>query len=991
MNLSELDLDSALAHFGLTSFRPGQREVISAIVSGNDCMCVMPTGGGKSLCYQLPAVIRPGLTIVVSPLIALMKDQVDALGQKGIPAALINSTLSLGEQAQRLQDVASGKYKLVYVAPERLRSNRFLDAIRATPIQLLAIDEAHCISQWGHDFRPDYARLGRFREWLGDVQTVALTATATPRVREDIVQVLRLRRPKQFMSGFARPNLDLGVVQRQTDREKDEQLEQYLKREPGSGIIYAATRKRCDSLVEMIQKKLKVPVGAYHAGMLPEQRRAIQERFMKNELRIIVATNAFGMGIDKPDLRFVIHYNIPGSLEAYYQEAGRAGRDGRQSQCVLLYSFQDRYIQEFFIDNNYPPREVIEAVYDFLCEREEDPIELTHEQIRDALGLSISGEAIGSSLQILARTDVIERLETGGGLAKIRIDSELPTLVDMLPKDATVKRKVMRAIEHMIGARRGEDVFVHPRWLMQELQMDRDNMNRNLRELAAKLPPVDYVPPFRGRATHFLKRDVPFKDLEIDFAALAKRKEAEYERLNQVVRYAQTPRCRQAAILDYFGDTDAADCGHCDRCLGAQGWPHLAQRMRGGGTSADSSPTTMTETASPLTEVGWIPKRDSELADSRTEAKATNKAEKKGSAKAEKKTTASEPKRSDLQPAASNEPRPGGLPHSSASELRSSEPDSRRESGLADGELGSAELGQELGHGESLLLVPLALRPLLIETIAAIDRTHGRLGKILVGQFLCGSNNAKVQKLRLHRLTGFGLLESLRQSDAMELIDALQNLGLLQQQEVNRHRPTISLSDDVRSGKVNRVTVLQHMRLTAGLIKRLTEVAKRASEPTGSQSTMPAGTHLPQGTLSPGGTLDFGQPPSGSAATGSNSNSSLANRSHDQSSSSASMPATNLTTRQTPNLTPTQVPTAVASPNAVASPRDVPVAADDWSWTWQLLVDGYGWGEVMAIRRRSDLEVAADLQLALRQNKTVQRQWLVAREPQDGPHSPTPG
>ncbi len=603
MNLSELDLDSALAHFGLTSFRPGQREVISAIVSGHDCMCVMPTGGGKSLCYQLPAVIRPGLTIVVSPLIALMKDQVDALGQKGIPAALINSTLSMSEQNQRLQDVASGKYKLVYVAPERLRSNRFLEAIRATPIQLLAVDEAHCISQWGHDFRPDYARLGRFREWLGDVQTVALTATATPRVREDIVKVLRLAKPKQFMSGFARPNLDFGVKTFKSDREKDEQLERFLKRETGSGIIYAATRKGCDALVEMIQSKLKIPVGAYHAGMMLEQRRAIQERFMRNELRIIVATNAFGMGIDKPDLRFVIHYNIPGSLEAYYQEAGRAGRDGQQSQCMLMYAMRDRHIQEFFIDNNYPERSVIESVYDFMHDRPEDPIELTHEQIKDALGLSISSEAIGSSLTIIARTGVIERLETGGGLAKVRIESELPTLVDLLPKSADVKRKILRVVERIVGPRRGEDVFVHPRWLLQEIEMDRDLINKHLREITDKLAPqFDYVPPFRGRATHFIRRDVPFAELGIDFEALNKRKEAEYERLNQVIRYAITPRCRQAAILDYFGDTDIHDCGHCDRCWGSEGWPNLAQQ-RSRGTQ---QPSPVVE-ISPTTEVGWIP------------------------------------------------------------------------------------------------------------------------------------------------------------------------------------------------------------------------------------------------------------------------------------------------------------------------------------------------------------------------------------------------
>lgn len=928
MSTTELDLDAALARFGLTSFRPGQREVISAIVAGHDCMCVMPTGGGKSLCFQLPAVIRPGLTIVVSPLIALMKDQVDALGQKGIPAALINSTLSLSEQSERLQDVAAGKYQLVYVAPERLRSNRFMDAIRATPIQLLAIDEAHCISQWGHDFRPDYARLGRFREWLGDVQTVALTATATPRVREDIVEVLRLRRPKQFMSGFARPNLDLGVVQRQSDREKDEQLEQFLKREPGSGIIYAATRKRCDSLVEMIQHKLKLPVGAYHAGMLPEQRRAIQERFMRNELRIIIATNAFGMGIDKPDLRFVVHYNIPGSLEAYYQEAGRAGRDGRQSQCVLLYSFHDRYIQEFFIDNNYPPREVIESVYNFLTERTEDPIELTHEEIRDALGLSISAEAIGSSLQILARTGVMERLETGGGLAMVRIESELPTLVDLLPKEATVKRKVMRVLERIVGQRRGEAVYVHPRWLMQELGMDRDAMNRNLRELC-KLKAVDYVPPFRGRATHFLKRDVAFNDLEIDFAALGKRKDAEYERLNQVVRYAQTPRCRQAAILDYFGDTDAADCGHCDRCLGAHGWPQLAQRMRDGVPACEplriNDPAAITQVEEPLTNGP----RD-------------------------------------------NGPRDNG-PRSNKSPADA--PLSRVSSDLVTDPVAPAKPLQEIAQARSL--VPAHLQALLSEALSAVDRTHGRLGKNLIAQFLCGSNNAKVQKLRLHRLSGFGLLEGLRHSDATELLDAYLQAGLLHQQEVNRNRPTVCLSEEVKRGVVNRAALLARIQLSSGLVKRLGCLIKPAA-------TKPSIVEATAHTTRPP------SPEVGNMASGD--------------SKSASPPAVRSPSRQDLDFTaPTgshavpdatvpdaTVPDATVHNLAVhqsavpAKVQDVGSQADDaqsvedWFWTWQLFDDGYVWGQVMSIRRKDDLEVANDLQQALRHSKSIQRSWLAA-------------
>ena len=264
--VGQIDLHGALNRFGLQEFRKGQQEVISHVIAGHDCLCVMPTGGGKSLCYQLPSLVRPGLTIVVSPLIALMKDQVDTLQKRGISATLINSTLSMAEQNQRLDHVAGGHYSMVYVAPERLRNPKFLEAIRATPVQLLAVDEAHCISEWGHDFRPDYHRLGKFRESLGGVQTIALTATATPRVRQDIVDSLKLRVAKHFITGFARDTLYLGAVQCMGDREKDKQLMEFISNQEGTGIIYAATRKRCEALVEQIAKEVKISVGAYHAS-----------------------------------------------------------------------------------------------------------------------------------------------------------------------------------------------------------------------------------------------------------------------------------------------------------------------------------------------------------------------------------------------------------------------------------------------------------------------------------------------------------------------------------------------------------------------------------------------------------------------------------------------------------------------------------------------------------------------------------------------------
>lgn len=585
-----IDLLEALQTFGLSDFRRGQREVIEHVISGKDCLCVMPTGGGKSLCYQLPSVVRPGLTIVVSPLIALMKDQVDSLVRRGIRATLINSSLTLQEQTERLDQVASGRFSLLYVAPERLRNPRFLDSIRTTPIQLLAIDEAHCISEWGHDFRPDYQRLGRFREALGNVQTIALTATATPKVREDILASLNLQTAKTFITGFARDNLYFGSIHCMSDRDKDKHLHRFLEDRDESGIIYVATRKRCDALVDQLAKELKLSVGAYHAGLLPEQRKHVQDQFMAGKLKAIVATNAFGMGIDKPDLRYVIHYNMPGTLEAYYQEAGRAGRDGLLSQCVLFYNPQDRYIQEFFIENANPSRAIIESVYQTLQQCEDDPIEMTADDIRDAIGKVASAEAVNASLQILARTSVIERLEVAGGLAMFRLSSRLPSFMDLLPREARVRRSVLQVLEKGIGDRRDEPVYIHPRWLMEQLEMDRDTLFRHLNELS-KLEDFEFAKPFRGRAIRFRRRDVPFDQLPIDHEALAARKKADFDKLDQMVAYAKTTRCRQRTILDYFGDTTAGNCRICDRCQGKSGWPKLPTVTQIAKPSSNDSPS----------------------------------------------------------------------------------------------------------------------------------------------------------------------------------------------------------------------------------------------------------------------------------------------------------------------------------------------------------------------------------------------------------------
>jgi ATP-dependent DNA helicase RecQ len=566
---SEPSAESFLSRFGLAAFRPGQREVIESLFAGQDCLCIMPTGGGKSLCYQLPAVARPGVTLVVSPLIALMKDQVDQLQANDIPATFINSSLSLGDQNGRLQQMREGRYQLVYIAPERLRNSRFLEVVHGLKIGLLAIDEAHCISHWGHDFRPDYMRLGRFRERLGNPQTIALTATATPKVQQDIVAQLRLAEPQVFITGFARPNLHFEVWPARSDSDKYRQIADFLPNAKGAGIVYAATRRACEELVEGIRSITQRPVGLYHAGLLPDDRRRVQDDFRNGRVEIMVATNAFGMGIDRRDLRFVLHYNLPGSLEAYYQEAGRAGRDGLPSRCILLLNESDRRIQEFFIENSYPPRDVVESVYDYLRELRDDPIELTQQELKDRLRLPIGNEAVSSSEKLLEQCGALERLDTRQNQASVKITSDLPTLVDLLPSEAKNQRKVLRAVEKIVGEVRHERVYFPPARLAGMTELEAGAVTRALKELR-RLEAFDFCPAFRGRAIHMLERKKPFNELGIDFEELDRRRDEEYHKLDEVVRFARGTQCRQSFFLKYFGDKSDFVCGKCDNCGGGK-------------------------------------------------------------------------------------------------------------------------------------------------------------------------------------------------------------------------------------------------------------------------------------------------------------------------------------------------------------------------------------------------------------------------------------
>ena len=332
-------LCSALKHyFGFDDFRPFQREIIDAVMRGEDVLALLPTGGGKSLCYQLPALVSEGLTIVVSPLIALMKDQVDALDAAGIPGTYLNSTLSTDEVRQRLRRVESGEIKLLYIAPERLLTSNGLEHLAQWDIARFAIDEAHCISEWGHDFRPEYRRLAELRELYPGVPMIAMTATATARVRKEIVHNLHLRTPREFVAGFNRPNLTYTVIEKH--KPNDQVLRYIRERGEESGIIYCASRKATEAVAEFLRTS-GIPAAAYHAGMENRERSSTQEAFLRDRVRVICATTAFGMGVNKPNVRFVIHHDLPKSIEGYYQETGRAGRDGLPSSCLLLFSRGD--------------------------------------------------------------------------------------------------------------------------------------------------------------------------------------------------------------------------------------------------------------------------------------------------------------------------------------------------------------------------------------------------------------------------------------------------------------------------------------------------------------------------------------------------------------------------------------------------------------------------------------------------------------------------
>ncbi|HEY0101051.1 MAG TPA: RecQ family ATP-dependent DNA helicase [Pyrinomonadaceae bacterium] len=755
------NLDSALAalreHFNFETFRAGQREVIEAILDGHDTVVVMPTGGGKSLCFQLPALMKEGATIVVSPLIALMKDQVDALHARSLPATYINSSVDFEEQKARIAGIRQGRYKLVYVAPERFRSAHFVEALKSVNVSLFAVDEAHCVSTWGHDFRPDFLRLKAAIEEIGRPQVVALTATATPHVRADIIEQLGLREPRAYVSGFDRPNLSIKVVHTLKEREKIAHVKSLAAAaQGGSGIIYSSTRKS----VEQVARRLKdagLSVVAYHAGMEEAERTRAQDDFMSGRVQMIVATNAFGMGIDKADIRFVIHYHLPGSIEAYYQEIGRAGRDGQPATCVLLFNYADKRTQDYFIEGSYPPPEIIAKVYEALVATRLQHIELSTHEI--AVRASVRNEmAVQSALIILEKAGHIERGAAGENRAAVRL--LMPPHLARETVNAKRSARDKQVLFTLLGGydlneRADSEIDVNE--FAETAGLDLASVRRSLSSLAAAKV-LSYTTARRTRGLQMLD-ERPVTRLRIRPQDLARRAALEQRKLREMISFCYADRCYRAFILDYFGDrSHKPTCGTCGVCLREK--PAAANDAPALEAPDDYVESSFEDEVSPFSstrDASDIPPVSPPPSSPRT--------------RLDKFVIENTPFASDLE----NE-----LDRQSLAEHR------RREAESFGAELNSSVQitgARPLGHDETLCVRKI---------LACVARMEGRFGKGILAACLRGSRSAKISQFGLERLSTYGILSNMTQDEILLYIDALVAAGALR--VAGGNYPTVAIT-----------------------------------------------------------------------------------------------------------------------------------------------------------------------------------------------------
>ncbi|WP_372633713.1 ATP-dependent DNA helicase RecQ [Fodinibius sp.] len=559
--------------WGYPAFREGQDVVINAVLERKNTLVLFPTGGGKSLCYQLPAVVFEGLTIVISPLIALMQDQVQQLRERGIPATFINSAISSWEIEQRLANARNGMYDLLYCSPERLQSPIWEAELSRLDIDLIAIDEAHCISEWGHDFRPAYREIRSAFETIADSVTwIALTATATPEVRRDIRETLGFEDPVIVSKGFQRPNFKWWVT---PTHQKEKKLLEAVKRagDMGSGLIYGGTRRNCETLAQKIGERVGIPAKAYHAGIEAGERQRIQEQWIGGQLPIVVATSAFGMGIDKADCRYVIHYVMPYTLEAYYQQAGRAGRDGMESYPLLLFKPSDLAVAGQRIKESYPGRKQLQHLYDVLCDSLELAVGAEMEKMQEVSVKALvqrSGfttRICRSALKVLSQLGIIRLVEHVTPQVGIRFIASRDYIRQRIKASGNQRKALfLDTLLRQYGAEAfGEMKFLDFDYLRKKLDISSNAVKKGLQVLQDHDQMLNYN--FIGESPLVKLVDERQSSLRLGKEELEGHRDILLKKLDYMRGYIQTENCREVYIRRYFGEEGVSACGHCDNCL----------------------------------------------------------------------------------------------------------------------------------------------------------------------------------------------------------------------------------------------------------------------------------------------------------------------------------------------------------------------------------------------------------------------------------------